>query len=70
MGHVVGGQTSWEEGQQQIDSGGAPERTKQSGEEAGVQGRGTKAAGTGGSSRTGITSCTGGETLVLHRPGA
>ena len=38
-----------------VDSGGAPEGTKQSGEKAVVQGGGTMVAGTGGSSWTGIT---------------
>jgi len=39
----VGGTTA-------ADSAGVPEKTEQSGKEAGVQGGGTMAAGTGGSS--------------------
>ena len=45
------------------ESGGAPERTEQSGGGAEEQGGGTMAAGTGGSSWTGITSCTSGGTV-------
>ena len=41
------------------DSGGAPERSEQSGEDTGVQGGGTMAEGTGGSSLTGRMPCTG-----------
>ena len=51
------------------DSGGAPERTEQSGGGAGEQGGGTMAAGMGGSSWTGITSCTGGGTVDLSWAG-
>jgi len=41
------------------DSGGGGGAAEETGEEAGMQGAGTMAAGTGGSYGTGKTSCTG-----------
>ena len=49
---LLGGMTA-------ADSGGGGGAAEETGEEAGMQGAGTMAAGTGGSCGTGKTSCTG-----------